>query len=241
MLLVSRIEGFNIADLGWGAASAKTVTASFWVRSSLTGTFGGSIRNNGATRSYPFAYSVSAADTWEYKTVTITGDTSGTWLTDNGVGLSLTFSLGAGPDRSGTPGAWISDNNISVSGEVSLVGTLDATWQVTGVQLEAGTVATPFEHRSFGQELALCQRYFVKPTYCIHGYSISGGGSDQFNALVYPVQMRASPTLTIGGQLDGGSFSSLTFDRGDAFGSRVFWTAGSGFASFAGYTASAEL
>ena len=156
------VEGLNVADLAWGTASAATVTLSFWVRSSLTGTFGGSLRNSAANRSYPFSYTISSANTWEQKSVTIAGDTSGTWLTTNGIGIQLYFSLGAGSTFSSTAGSWQSGNYISTTGAVSVVGTNGATFYITGVQLEKGTVATPFEFRSFGQELLLCQRYFEK-------------------------------------------------------------------------------
>jgi hypothetical protein len=153
------IEGTNVSDLGFGTANAKTVTLSFWVRSSLTGTFAGSLQNSAANRSYPFTYTISVADTWEQKSVTIAGDTSGTWLTTTGIGLQVIFSLGAGPDRTGTAGAWTGANIQSATGAVSVIGTLNATWYVTGVQLEVGSVATPFERRPYGTELALCQRY----------------------------------------------------------------------------------
>jgi len=162
LLIQHRIEGNNVSDLGWGTANAKTVTLSFWVRSSLTGNFGGAFRNSDNTRSYPFTYTISLADTWEYKTVIVTGDTSGTWLTTSGVGIRILFSLGAGPDLSGTAGAWVGSSVAAPTGSVSVIGTLDATWQITGVQLEAGDTATPFEPRSYGQELALCQRYYEK-------------------------------------------------------------------------------
>ena len=154
------IEGTNVADLGWGTANAKTVTLSFWVRSSLTGTFGGALRNSAANRSYPFTYSISVADTWEYKTVTVAGDTTGTWLTTTGVGIQVTFGLGAGPDRSGTAGSWSGSALVSATGAVSVIGTLNATWYITGVQLEVAPSATSFDYRPFGTELALCQRYF---------------------------------------------------------------------------------
>jgi hypothetical protein len=154
------IEGFNIADLGWGTANAKTVTISFWVRSSLTGTFAGSLRNSAITRSYPFTYTISVANTWELKSVTIAGDTSGTWLTTNGVGVYVGFSLGMGSTFSGTANAWAGTNYSSATGATSVVGTNGATFYITGVQLEVGSSATGFEYRQYGTELALCQRYF---------------------------------------------------------------------------------
>jgi hypothetical protein len=139
----------------------------------LTGAFGGSLKNGGNDRSYPFNYTISAADTWEYKTVTIPGDTSGTWLTTTGVGINVSFGLGAGPDRSGTADAWASANAIAPTGAVSVIGTLNATWFITGVQLEVGSVATPFERRPFGTELALCQRYY---------YKVSGNSGQTFGS-----------------------------------------------------------
>jgi hypothetical protein len=186
------IEGLNVADLAWGTANAKTVTLSFWVRSSLTGTFGGSLRNSAVNRSYPFTYSISVADTWEQKSVTIEGDTSGTWLTTNGIGVTLTFGLGAGPDRSGTAGAWNSNNNTSATGAVSVIGTLNATWYVTGVQLEVGSVATPFERRPFGTELSLCQRYY-QILKRMSAY-VSNTNAVNWN-LIYYCPMRVIPTL----------------------------------------------
>ena len=158
--VVQYIEGYNVSDLAFGSASASTITLSFWVRSSLTGTFGGALRNSGASRSRAFAYTISAANTWEYKTVTIAGDTTGTWLTTNGIGLYVAFGLGVGSTYSGTAGAWAGANYLSATGATSVVGTNGATFYITGVQLEAGSVATPFERRSYGQELQLCLRYF---------------------------------------------------------------------------------
>jgi hypothetical protein len=157
-----RIEGFNIADLGWGTANAKTITLSFWVYSSLTGTFGGSLVNSGNSRSYPFTYTISAANTWEQKTITVAGDTSGTWLRTNGIGMIISLSLGMGSTRSGTAGAWAAGNFLSATGATSVVGTNGATFYITGVQLEVGTQATSFEYRQYGTELALCQRYYEK-------------------------------------------------------------------------------
>ena len=158
------IEGLNTADLMWGTANAQTVTLSFWVRSSLTGTFGGSLRNNVGNRSYPFTYTISVADTFEYKTVTIAGDTggSGTWLTNNSAGIKLFFGLGVGSNFSGTAGAWAGNNYLSATSAVSVIGTLNATFYITGVQLERGSTASSFEYRPYGTELALCQRYYEK-------------------------------------------------------------------------------
>jgi hypothetical protein len=154
-----RIEGFNMADFGWGTANAQTVTLSFWVRSSLTGTFGGAISNSAANRSYPFSYTISAANTFEYKTITIVGDTTGTWITTNGIGAYIYLSTGAGSSVSGTAGAWAGSDFRSATGATSVVGTDGATFYITGVQLEVGTQATSFEYRQYQQELALCQRY----------------------------------------------------------------------------------
>jgi hypothetical protein len=153
------IEGFNVADLGWGTASAKTVTISFWVRSSLTGTFGGALSNAGLNRAYPYTYSISAANTWEYKTVIIPGDTSGTWATDNSTGIRFWIDLGSGTNIQGTAGSWGAADYRAASGCVQLVATSGATFYITGVQLEKGSTATSFDYRPYGTELALCQRY----------------------------------------------------------------------------------
>ena len=192
-----KIEGTNVADLGWGTANAKTVTLSFWVRSSLTGTFGGALRNSAADRSYPYTYTISVANTWEQKSVTIAGDTTGTWLTTTGIGLRVDFGLGAGPDRSGTAGAWNSNNNVSATGAVSVIGTLNATFYITGVQLEVGSVATPFERRPYGTELALCQRYALGLTTSQGlGSGIWYASGATVHQMQFPVEMRSAPTLT---------------------------------------------
>jgi hypothetical protein len=192
-----KIEGFNISDLAWGSASASSITVSFVVRSSLTGTFGGAIENSAGNRCYPFSYTISVANTWENKTITIPGDTSGTWLTDNGTGLQLAFGLGVGSTNSGTAGAWGATRFWSATGATSVVGTSGATFYITGVQLEKGSTATPFEFRSIGQELGLCQRY-AQPIGQGSSGSISNATLAEM-ACMFRTQMRANPTITFGG------------------------------------------
>jgi len=197
-----RIEGYQIGDLAWGTANAKTVTLSFWVRSSLTGTFGGSIRNNSVNRSYVFTYSIAAANTWEYKTITIPGDTSGTWDTSTNIGILLNFGLGEGSSVSGTAGSWSSNNYTGATGAVQVTATNGATWYITGVQLEAGSVATPFEHRNFGDELVRCQRYCQRyQSAAAPNGSIAAGtcgsSSVAYFSLIFVNQFRASPDMTI--------------------------------------------
>jgi hypothetical protein len=190
-----RIEGLNVADLAWGTASAATVTVSFWVYSSLTGTFGGALRNSAANRSYPFSYTISSANTWEQKSVTIAGDTTGTWLTTNGIGVQVFFSIGTGATLSGTAGAWAGANYNSATGATSVVGTSGATFYITGVQFEKGSTATSFDYRPYGTELQLAQRY------C----QVAGGGaSGQWwsaaspeMGITFAVPFRSAPTYTM--------------------------------------------
>jgi hypothetical protein len=201
------VEGFNTADLGWGAAGAQSVTLSFWVRSSLTGTFGGAFQNSATIRSYPFSYTINAANTWEQKTVTVAGDTSGTWLTDNSVGIVLRFGMGVGSTFSGTAGAWTSSQFFSATGAVSVVGTSGATFYITGVQLEKGSTATSFDYRPFGTELVLCQRYFSKTydlttvagtaTYNGSVFTISQQANRPYISQTFKTTMRAAPTIVV--------------------------------------------
>jgi hypothetical protein len=156
------IEGFNAADLAWGTASASAVTLSFRVYSSLTGTFGGVLKNGAGNRSYPFTYSVPTANTWTTISIAVAGDTTGTWATGNTTGIFVTWGLGVGSTLSGTAGAWAAADLNSATGATSVVGTSGATFYITGVQLEKGSTATPFDYRPYGTELALCQRYFTK-------------------------------------------------------------------------------
>jgi len=203
------IEGYNIADLMWGTASAATITISFWVKSTLTGTFGGVAGNGAFDRSYPFTYTISSANTWEYKTITIAGDTTGTWATTNAAGMQLYFGLGTGTTYSGTAGAWTGSGLISATGAVSVIGTLNATWQITGVQLEKGSTATSFDCRPYSAELAMCQRYFEKsfaqgtaPAEGVDNNFQTGGVGYAGNGLYIPnvgfkVTKRTTATVTI--------------------------------------------
>jgi hypothetical protein len=201
------IEGFNTSDLDFGKSTAKTITLSFWVRSSLTGTFGGSLMNSGQTRSYPFSYTISVANTWEQKSITIAGDTTGTWVgATNGIGITVQFNLGTGTTYSGTAGAWAGTTYVAPTGATSVVGTNGATFYITGVQLEVGSTATPFERRLYGQELVNCERYcqFNRGS-IIKMYTTTQGSS--YVALA--TAMRTSPTGTLysgtNGILDAGS------------------------------------
>jgi hypothetical protein len=201
--LAQSIEGFNASDLGWGTASAKTVTLSFQVYSSLTGTFGGSLTNSAYTRSYPFSYSIPVANTWTTVSVTIAGDTTGTWLGTNNTAIRVAFGLGCGSSVSGTAGSWSATAYTSATGATSVVGTSGATFYITGVQLEVGSSATGFEYRQYGQELALCQRYYRKTdiTTYSEGTIFGYGNTSQVigQSSPYPVTMRASATATYGG------------------------------------------
>jgi len=192
--LQQRIEGFNTTDLGWGTANAKTVTLSFQVYSSLTGTFGGAIQNAAGNRSYPFSYTISSANTWTSISVTIAGDTSGTWVgSTNGIGMVVYLMIGTGSTFLGTAGAWAGGEKNAPTGATSVVGTNGATFYITGVQLEKGSSATGFEYRQYGTELSLCQRYF----YAVGGVlGITAGSTDVRMPSVFPVQMRATPTVT---------------------------------------------
>jgi hypothetical protein len=203
-----RIEGFNTADFSWGTANASTVTLSFWVKSSLTGSFGGSLQNAATNRAYPFSYTISAANTWEQKSITIAGDTTGTWLTNNQLGVLVNWSLGMGSTFSGTAGAWAAADLLSFTGAVNVLGTLSATFYITGVQLERGTQATSFEYRQYGTELALCQRYYTTSIAYFAGPTVGGYGNAY--SLAFPVTMRAAPSLTSTGGAAAGNMTTVT-------------------------------
>ena len=206
------IEGFNFADLGWGTANAKTVTLSFQVYSSLTGTFGGSIENGAQSRSYPFTYTVSSANTWTPVSITIAGDTSGTWIgATNGKAALVNFGLGNGSTYSGTAGSWASAQYFSAIGATSVVGTSGATFYITGVQLEVGSSATGYEYRQYQQELALCQRYYyqtVSPNSNSYVMTMCSNGTSRVRGTIpLPVPFRANSTLSV---ISSGGFYQYT-------------------------------
>jgi hypothetical protein len=240
-LIQQRIEGFNVADLGWGTASAQSVTISFWVRSSVTGTFGGSLRNSAGDRSYPFSYTISAANTFEYKTITVAGDTTGTWLTDNSAGIFLTFSLGAGSSLKGTANTWAASSFWAATGSVDLISTLNATFYITGVQLEKGSTATSFDYRPYGTELALCQRYLPKVGFDTDdqiGVGQATGSGTWAIQIPHIVQPRVAPTgisagtasnfNVINSTASGIAVTAVNFSAGGLSGSRVTGTVASG-------------
>jgi len=247
-VIQQKIEGFNVADLGWGTTNAKTITLSFQVYSSLTGTFGGALLNSASNRSYPFSYSIPVANTWTSISITIAGDTAGTWLTNNGIGITVTFGLGAGSTYSGTAGAWATSGFIAQpTGSVSVVGTNGATFYITGVQLEVGSSATGYEYRQYGQELALCQRYYETQAF-VGNYGGLNQGGYAYLSFNFAVQKRTAPTMTYasmtyisngtGGTGFTPNFSSSTVNQ--------FYVGSNGFSNFNGLgtgtaNASAEL
>jgi len=242
VMLTQVVEGYNIADLDWGTANAKSVTLSFWVRSSVTGTFGGSVKNSGATRSYPYTYTISSANTWERKTVTIPGDTSGTWNTDNTMGLSISFSMGAGSTFSGTANSWQGSDLQAPTGAVSLIGTNGATWYVTGVQLEVGSVATPFENRPIGTELGLCLRYYETGSTVLNAFYNSGNFGGGITVHTFKVTMRVAPTIGLTVTAGSGAVNSFSTSI-NTRSVKIWWNGGASEGDYKDltYTANAEL
>lgn len=244
-----RIEGFNAADLGWGTANAQTVTLSFWVRSSVTGTYGVGIQSAAYTRSYVTTYTVNAANTWEFKTLTIPGDTSGTQNVGNGLGVGVCFDLGSGSNCNATAGTWGPGGGLwRTSGCVNWIANAGATFYLTGVQLEVGTVPTSYERRQFGQELALCQRYFETVQQpAILARADNGGTSRNAGVVYWKVTKRAAPTVAGSGwNYEGHHGNAPGIADQTANGVRLEYynadyRAGGGVLFWSSLTASAEL
>lgn len=204
--LTQAIEGYNVADLAWGTSSATAVTLSFWVQSSISGTFGGAVQNSATNRSYPFLFNIISANAWEYKKITIPGDTTGTWLKDNSAGVVIRFCFGSGSTHSGVSGVWASADYRTANTATSLVGTNGATFYLTGVQFEKGGSATPFETLPFSVRISLCQRYFEK-SYAIGTVPGTAGGNGAIIgsrqnggfecATIFRVMKNTTPTMTI--------------------------------------------
>lgn len=216
--IVGHIEGYDIARTAIGTSDAKTCTLSFYVRSNLTGTFTGSIGNSANNRSYAFDYTISSANTWERKTITVTGDTSGTWYKESNLGIKITWSLGHGSNYStATANSWAGVELMGTNNQTNVVASTSNNFHLTGVQFELGSVATPLEQKSFRDEFIRCQRYYLKS----RKYGAPNAATDTWNTAEgtlsqskhngifdtrerFPVEMRANPTVTFYGA-DGSS------------------------------------
>ena len=231
-----KTEGLDTSHLSFGSSNAQTITLSFYVKSSLTGSFGVTVANDALNRSFPSSYTINSANTWERKSITVTGDTSGTWATTNAAAFYLLWDLGCGSDVKGTANTWAgADYRGGATGTTNVCATSSATWYITGVQMEIGSEATPFEVRSFGDEFARCQRYFCR-TYaygtatgtantsegCIssvtegaHNYASAGN----FN---FPVEMRSAPSVTLYSTYNANTTGKVTADATDGTGSAGF-------------------
>jgi len=214
-IIENNLEGYTVAHLNYGLSNAKQCTLSFWFRCSLTGSFGGSLANSGYDRCHPFIFTYSSANTWQYVTYTFstTGFTTGGFQTGTGVGLRLVFSLGNGTGRQASPGQWHNSVYFGPTGETALVNTNGATMDWASVQLEEGTLSTRFEHRSYGEELRLCERYYQILMKEGNGFARTGGlggtpysnGNQVYCPCIFPVEMRAKPTIISSGS---GTFRS---------------------------------
>lgn len=229
-----QIEGFNVADLNWGTANAKTITLSFQVQSSLTGTFGGYLTNGTNARTYPFTYSISSANTWTTVSVTIAGDTTGTWAINNTSGIQVGFSMGTGSTYTGTAGSWATATYLGASGQVNLVGTSGATFYITGVQLEVGSSATGFEYADYGTQLVQCQRYYEKT----YDMAYAQGSATSAGLMAQPISSAAYPRFVIPFQVRKRTAPSLRYwDPNGTENQWVYWNNGSvGYSGFSNQT-----
>ena len=236
-----RIEGLNIADFNWGTASAAPITVSFWVRSSIIGTYCVGFGNSGGARSYVAQYTINIANTWEQKTITVPGDTSGTWLTTNGIGLLVSFTLAVGSTYQQAAGAWGSTSfAIGTSSQTNLLENNGATFYITGAQLEKGSTATSYDFRSIGTEFALAQRYYCQGNFCsLHPQATTSFGASARNTLYIPPP-RTTPTCTV---TASNVTSPTVVPYLDTSGTCVLYFAGTatGSAFVSAWTASSEL
>jgi hypothetical protein len=240
------IEGYNVADLAWGTSAAQPVTVSLWVKASIAGAYSVALTNSSNNYAFPTTFTVNQANTWEYKTFVVPGATSGTWLTSNSVGLRIKFNIGSGSVYDSTANTWVAADKATVAGSVALSATLNATLQFTGIQLEKGSYATPFDFRPIGTELALCQRYYYK--YSTQNWAgIRYSGTSPWMTTNFPVTMRATPTVATSftslycttGTLNSMPVYSATVDGVSIY----FYTSNTGtdFGAALSYTSSAEL
>lgn len=195
------LEGYTVSRLAYGHSDAKAVTLSFWVKSSLTGTYCGALYSVTASRHYIYEYTISSANTWEKKTITVSsGDTTGSWNRTNGNGLRVYWGFGSGTTYQGTAGAWTAGEKWETSSQAAWIGSASATFYITGVQLEVGETATPFEHEDYSTTLAKCRRYAYRYTADDALDNIvnlaSYNGADNYGAFQHPVQMRSAPSMT---------------------------------------------
>jgi len=210
------IEGNNIYDFSFGTTSAKNLMLSFWVKSSRTGTFGGNINNAGAspTRSYVFSYTINTANTWEFKTVSIPGETSGTWRSDHLAGMNVYFSHGA--TTTATAGAWYPTTYNGAAGQTNIVSYSGATWQITGIQLEVGSYNTTFNYRPITVEQSLCNRYYYKiypqdyPKILLANGYVKQTTTASFT-VDFPDKMRVAPSLEVNSTTD--NYSVVYFNN----------------------------
>ena len=222
--VIQPIEGKNISRLNWGTSNAKTLTLTFYVKSSVTGQYYVSVFNNAADRTLLKGYTISSANTWEKKTITIIGDQAGTWLTTNAVGIHLMWSLGTGSTyQSNTLDAYQAGFFMAKSDQVNLAATNSSTWQLTGVQLEIGDLASPFEHEDIGTTFQKCQRYYLKllsdTAYDSYGTGFFYAPAQFYASLWFPTRLRATPSLVHNGNfavMNNGTHSavdSLAYNR----------------------------
>ena len=247
--VAQRIEGFNSYRLGWGAAGAKTVTLSFWVKSSVTGTLGGSVHNSANDYSYPFTYSIVAANTWEQKFITITGATSGSWKTDFNTGIQINFALATGSSYTATAGSWTGTANIfGATGQANVLAAQGNTWYLTGVQFEVGATATNFEFRHINTELSMCQRYFYLTNTSGSQVNIAQWGAAYSTTAAritigFKVTMRSAPTSIVVGSgtfvlddfVGGGNVTGISFYEAVTNQGTVNATVASGLTQYRSY------